>query len=96
MKAALRPALPLLIGIALAGVLALVAMHSLTFGPAAVTVGSPQSVVAVAVHAQGDAGVGHDRDAHATVGEAVGLVHDVPDAATVLAQMHTQAQTRLG
>ena len=36
------------------------------------------------------------RAAHATVGEAVGLVHDVPDAATVLAQMHTQAQTRLG
>ena len=39
---------------------------------------------------------GDYRAAHATVGEAVGLVHDVPDAATVLAQMHTQAQTRLG
>lgn len=44
-----------------------------------------------------DAGVaaGDYRFAHATVGEAVGLVHDVPDAATVLQQMHTEAQQRL-
>jgi len=44
MKAALRPALPLLIGIALAAVLALVAMHSLAFGTSASTVGSHHSV----------------------------------------------------
>ena len=45
-----------------------------------------------------DAGVaaGDYRFAHATVGEAVGLVHDVPDAATVLQQMHSEAQQRLG
>ena len=50
MKAALRPALPLLIGIALAGVLALVAMHSLTFGSAPSTVGAHHSAgYAVAV-----------------------------------------------
>ncbi len=44
MKAALRPALPLLIGIALAAVLALVAMHSLAFGTSAAIVGSHHSV----------------------------------------------------
>lgn len=51
-----------------------------------------------AARAAYDAGVaaGDYRFAHATVGEAVGLVHDVPDAATVLQQMHTEAQQRLG
>ena len=44
MKVALRPALPLLIGIALASVLALVAMHSLAFGTSAWMVGSHHSV----------------------------------------------------
>ena len=55
--------------------------------------GSPE-----AARAAYDAGVaaGDYRFAHATVGEAVGLVHDVPDAATVLQQMHTEAQQRLG
>jgi hypothetical protein len=54
MKVALRPALPLLIGIALAAVLALLAMHSLTFGTVAAPVGSHHSVAYAA----------HDHEAH--------------------------------
>ncbi|MET3769772.1 hypothetical protein ABIB15_002476 [Marisediminicola sp. UYEF4] len=49
MKAALRPALPLAIGIALAVMIALAALHSLTFGTATVTAGSHHSVEAAAV-----------------------------------------------
>ena len=33
--------------------------------------------------------------AHATVGEAVGLIHDLPDAATVISRMTAQAQNTL-
>ena len=34
--------------------------------------------------------------AHATVGEATGLIHDVPDAASAIARMHAQALAALG
>lgn len=51
-----------------------------------------------AARAEYDAGVaaGDFARAHATVGEATGLIHDVPDAASVLARLHAQAAERLG
>jgi nitronate monooxygenase len=51
-----------------------------------------------AARADYDAGVqaGDFSRAHATVGEAVGLIHDVPSAAEVIAQMTQQARVRLG
>jgi len=75
MKAALRPALPLLIGIALAAVLALVAMHSLTFGPSASVVGSHHSV-------------GYTTDAAHDIGQQAHLATHDPDIATNAAHNH--------
>ena len=51
-----------------------------------------------AARADYDAGVaaGDFTRAHATVGEATGLIHDIPDAASVIARMHAQALAALG
>jgi nitronate monooxygenase len=45
-----------------------------------------------------EAGVkaGDFQRAHATVGEAIGLVHDLPPAAEVVARMHREAEALLG
>ncbi len=79
MTAALRPALPLLIGIALAAVLALVAMHSLAFGTSASTVGAHHSVGYVTEAAYD---TGHQADL---------AVQDDDDAADPAAQDHDTA-----
>ena len=81
MKAALRPALPLLIGIALAAVLALVAMHSLTFGPSASVVGSHHSFGS-------HHSVGYTTDAAHDIGQQAHLATHDPDIATNAAHNH--------
>ena len=85
MKVALRPALPLLIGIALAAVLALLAMHSLTFGTVAAPVGSHHSVAYAAHdHAAHDlASTGtHDHAGAAADALAAAATHALASAGT--------------
>ncbi len=82
MTAALRPALPLLIGIALAGVFALIAMHSLTLGTSSSTVGSHHSVGDAA-----DSGDSHGVDAeHASLAGAGAT--DAADTGVAAAHNH--------
>ncbi len=51
-----------------------------------------------AARASYDAGVqaGDYSRAHATVGEAIGLVHDLPEAGALVKRLHAQAQAALG
>lgn len=83
MTAALRPALPLLIGIALAGVFALIAMHSLAFGTSSSTVGYHHSV--------GDAtvsGDSHGVDAEYASLAGAGATDAAENIATPVAHNH--------
>ena len=89
MKSALRPALPLLIGIALAGVFALIGMHSLTFETSASMVGSHHSVGYATVSGDPNAvDAEHASLAGAGAGAGAGATDAADDIATSAAHNH--------
>ena len=87
MKSALRPALPLLIGIALAGVFALIGMHSLTFETSASMVGSHPSVDYATVSGDPNA-VDAEHASLAGAGAGAGATDAADDIATSAAHNH--------